>query len=134
MRQSGWGLFTRGRVNPLVPAAVIVAGLAVVATGRAIVGTGVAVGALFAYVNGLLLSRRIDLAAATGNAASALLVMQVGLLVTLAIIGAVTIVLVQISLALAVAAAAGFGIAQIAILAAFYVTHGRADVRPTTEA
>jgi hypothetical protein len=134
MLHSAWSAFARGRVNPLVPAAVAVAGLIVLATGRLLIGAGVAVGALLAYVNGVLLSRRVDLAASTGNAAGALMVMQIGLLVTLLIVGVATIVLVQISLSMAVASAAGFGIAQIAILAAFYFTHGRSDVRSGTEA
>jgi hypothetical protein len=133
MLHGRWSVLARGRVNPLVPAAVVLAGLAVAATGRQIIGAGVAVGAVLAYVNGVILSRRVDLAAATGNTASALLVMQAGLLVTLAIVGVATIVLVKISLALAVACAAGFGIAQLAILATFYMTHGRSDPRPTTE-
>jgi hypothetical protein len=134
MLHEGWSNLARGRVNPIVPAAVIVAGLIVFATGRQWIGAGVAIGAVLAYVNSLLLSRRVDLAASTGNVAGALMVMQVGLLVTMAIIGVTTIVLVQISLAMAVASAAGFGIAQIAILAAFYVTHARTDVHMSTEA
>lgn len=131
MPHAGWSTLARGRVNPLVPAVVIVASLIVVATGRPWIGTGVAVGALLAYINGLLLSRRVDLAASTGNVAGALLVMQAGLLVTMAIIGAATIVLVQISLAMAVASAAGFGITQLAILAVYYWTYGRTDASTT---
>jgi hypothetical protein len=134
MLHSGWSVVARGRVNPLVPAVVVLAGLALVATGRQIIGSGVAIGAILAYINGVLLSRRVDLAAGTGNAAGALIVMQVGLLFTLAIIGVATIVLVRISLALAVSSAAGFGVAQMAILAAFYFTHGRSTPQPTTEA
>jgi prepilin signal peptidase PulO-like enzyme (type II secretory pathway) len=124
----------RGRVNPVAPAVVMLAGLVWLAMGHAWVGAGIAVGAVLAYINGLLLSRRIDFAATSGNAATALMVMQVGLLITMTIIGAATIVLIQLSLSMAVASAAGFGVAQMAILGAFYWLHGRGAVPSEREA
>lgn len=117
----------RGRVNPLVPAVVILVGLAEATARNGTIGAGICIGAALAYVNGLVLSRRVDLASLTGNVGAALLVMQMGLLITLTIVGVATIVLVKISVAMAVASAAGFGAAQIAILAMYYWTHGRRD-------
>lgn len=125
MLQRGWNGVSGGRVNPVFPALVVVSGCAVAAAGNRAVGAGVAVGAILAYVNGLVLSRRIDLASLTGNVGGAMLVMQAGLLVSLTIVGLTTIVLVKISVAMAVASAAGFAAAQFAILAAFYWSHGR---------
>jgi hypothetical protein len=93
----------------------------------------VAIGAVLAYANGLILSRRVDLAAAAGNAAGALAVMQVGLLVTMTIIGVVTIILVKVSVPLAVATAAGFGTSQMVILATFYWTHARHQPKTETQ-
>lgn len=115
----------RGRVNPIMPVLIALAGLGILASGNWRVGVGVAVGAILAYGNGLILSRRVDLAALSGNVPAALLVMQAGLLVSLTIVGISTVILVKISVAMGVASAAGFAAAQFAILAMFYWTHGR---------
>jgi hypothetical protein len=117
-----------GRVNPYVPLAVIAAGAVCFALGSRAIGVGIGVGACLACVNGVLLSRRVEIAADTGDFARAVMVMQVGLLLSFIVIAVVTIVLVRISLGMAVASAAGFAVAQLGILAAFYWTRGRQDV------
>ncbi|MBV9281617.1 MAG: hypothetical protein JOZ41_16170 [Chloroflexi bacterium] len=114
-------------MNPLVPAAVVLIGLAVALAGHRFVGVGLALGACLAFLNGVLLSRRVDLAAAAGDLARAMLIMQLSLLVACSIIGVATVILVRISLALAVASAAGFALTHFGILGAFYLAHGRAD-------
>jgi hypothetical protein len=114
-----------GRVNPLVPAGVVLVGLVGFLLGQRWVGGGIAVGALLAFANGVLLSRRVELAADTGDLGRALLVMQVGLLLTATVIGLVTVVLVRFSLAMAVASAVGFVLTQMAILGAFYFSYAR---------
>ncbi|MGH2443164.1 MAG: hypothetical protein ACRDFX_08380, partial [Chloroflexota bacterium] len=83
-----------------------------------------------AYLNGLVLSRRVDLAAATGDMAGAMMVMQLGLLVSLTIVGVVIVILLHFSIAMALAAIAGFSLAHLAILATFYLSHGRSDPLP----
>lgn len=125
MLASSWQMVARGRVNPLMPGLVILLGVGYAAVGERFIGTGLAVGAVLAYVSGLLLSRRVDLAAVSGNVAGALMVMQVGLLFTMTIVGIAEVILVKIALSMAVASAAGFGITQLAILATFYISHGR---------
>ncbi|MGI8968856.1 MAG: hypothetical protein ACR2GA_07105 [Chloroflexota bacterium] len=122
-----WGALNRSRVNPLAPGLVVVIGLAAVGLGYQSIGIGVAVGAVLAWINGLLLSRRVDMAAVMGNVGTAMMAMQLGLLLTMTIIGVTTVILVHFSVALAVSAAAGFAAAQLAILATFYWTHGRGD-------
>lgn len=117
-----------GRVNPYVPLAVIAAGAVFFGLGMRAIGTGIGVGACLAFVNGLILSRRVEIAADTGDFARAVMVMQIGLLVSFTVIGVATIVLVKISLAMAVASAAGFAVGQLGILAAFYWTRGRQDI------
>ena len=117
-----------GRVNPYVPAAVVAAGLLCFAAGAREIGLGVGAGACLAFINGLLLSRRVEIAADTGDIGRALLVMQLGLLLTFTVIGVVTIVLVRFSVAMAVASAAGFAVAQLGMLAAFYWARGRGEI------
>jgi hypothetical protein len=116
-----------GRVNPYAPGAIGLAGLILYLLGYRWIGSGVAVGAALAYVNGLLLSRRVDFAADMADVGRALLVMQLGLLVTCTIVAIATIILIHFSLAMAVSCAAGFGVAYLAMLFAFYWTHGRSD-------
>ena len=128
MGGSSWRTLGSGRVNPLVPAMVVVAGAVVFGFGYRFIGAGIAVGACLAFVNALLLSRRVELAADTGDMARAMMVMQIGLITTFVVIGVATVILVKISLAMAVAAAAGFAVAQLAILAAFYLTRARREV------
>jgi hypothetical protein len=123
-----------GRVNPYAPGAVGLAGLILFLIGYRWIGPGVIVGALLAYINGLLLSRRVDFAADLSDVGRALLVMQLGLLLTCTIIAIATIILIHFSLAMAVACAAGFGVAQLAMLFAFYWTHGRRDPRVESSA
>jgi prepilin signal peptidase PulO-like enzyme (type II secretory pathway) len=122
-----WSRPGRGRVNPLVPAAVIVAGLLAIPLISWQAGIGIAFGAVLAYSNALILSRRVDLAAITGNVAGALLVMQLGLLVSLSVIGVATILLARLAVATAVGEAAGFGVTHLCILAAFYWTQARRE-------
>lgn len=126
-----------GRVNPFVPGAVALAGLVVYAVGYHPVGGGIVIGAALALVNGLILSRRVEFAASTGSVAQALMVVQIGLLVTFTIIGIATVILIHYSLPLTLGCAAGFVVAQLAILAAFYWTHARSlpslEVSPSVE-
>jgi hypothetical protein len=114
-----------GRVNPLVPGAVVLAGIIAFTIGLRWIGAGVAVGALLAFANGLMLSGRVELAADTGDIGRALLVMQVGLLFTATVIGVVTVVTVRFSLAMAVASGIAFVVTQLAILAVFYFSQAR---------
>jgi prepilin signal peptidase PulO-like enzyme (type II secretory pathway) len=123
-----------GRVSPVVPVVVVLAGLACAVAGYTSIGIGVAVGAVLAYMNALVLSRRVDMAADLGNIGLALLSMQLGLLLSATIIGIVVVVLIHFSLTLAVAAAAGFAVAQIGGLAVFYWTRARGGGSPEGEA
>jgi hypothetical protein len=116
------------RVNPIVPLAVVAAGAVLFAFGMRWIGAGVAVGAVLAFVNTLFLSGRVDAAVATGDMGAALLVMQLGLAVTFGIVAVATVIIVHFSVAMAVASAAGFIAAQLALLAAFYWTKGRATI------
>jgi hypothetical protein len=88
-------------------------------------GGGIAIGAVLALLNGLILSKRVEFAATTGNVAQALMVMQIGLLVTFTIVGIATVILIHFSLPLTVGCALGFVVAQLGILGAFYWTHAR---------
>ncbi|GAC1404296.1 MAG: hypothetical protein NVSMB52_18130 [Chloroflexota bacterium] len=128
------GGILRSRVNPLVPVGTIVAGLAIVAAGYRSVGAGVMLGAVLAYINGLLLSRRVDVAANTGDIAGAMAVMQIGLVVTMTIIGLAIVATVHFSLTMAISAAAGFAITQMGILAAYYWSFSRNDSSVGTNA
>jgi hypothetical protein len=123
-----WDRASYARVNPYAPLPVLIAGLVLVAAGYRDVGIGVAVGSVLAVINSVILSGRVEVATESGDLARALLVMQAGLFVTFIIVGVATVILVHFSVPLAVGAAAGFGIAQTLILAAFYWTHGRAQV------
>lgn len=125
MRSGRWWNLASGRVNPLVPAAVMLAGALCFLIGLRWIGAGVAVGAALAFVNGLLLSRRVEMAADIGDMGRAVMVMQLGLLVTFTVVGIATIILVKISITMAVASAAGFAVAQLAMLATFYWTRAR---------
>jgi len=125
---------TRSKVNPLVPCVALLVGAGVAAAGHSWIGAGLAVGGALAYFNGLVLSRRVDLAAATGDAAGALMVMQVGLLVTMTVVGVATVVMVKLSPPMALAAAAAFGVTWLAILATYYLAHGRTAAAGKTQA
>lgn len=120
-----------GRVNPLIPSFVALAGVATYVVGYRPFGVGIVIGAALALLNGLILSKRVEFAATTGSVAQALMVMQIGLLVTFTIVGIATVVLIHYSLPLTVGCAAGFVVAQLAILAAFYWTQARS--MPTIE-
>lgn len=128
MLARGWDRASHARVNPYAPLPVLIMGLALAAAGYRDVGIGLAVGSVLALVNSLILSARIETATESGDLARALLVMQAGLFVTFIIVGVATVILVHFSVPLAVGAAVGFGVAQTLILAAFYWTHGRAEV------
>lgn len=134
MLHGRWSFLNFGRVNPLVPAAVVAGGIVCALAGYPFIGVGVAVGAVLALVNGVLLSRRVDIAAEMGDVGRALLIMQLGLLLSCTVVGLVTIVLVRISVAMAVASAAGFGVTHLGMLAAFYVARGRSSVPLEREA
>ncbi len=127
MVHARWSALGSGRVNPFVPVVVAAAGLCMAFATSPALGAGVAIGAALAFLNGLVLSARVNLAAASGDIVRALMVMQLSLLLTLTVVGAVTVLLVKLSLAMAVAAAAGFGVTQLALLAVFYWTRGRGD-------
>jgi hypothetical protein len=114
-----------GRVNPVVPAVVVLFGAAAFAGGFHDIGVGVAIGAVLACINGMFLSQRVELAANSDNIGIALMVMQLGLLVTATIVGITTIVLIHFSLSMAIASAAGFLVTQLAILATFFFTRAR---------
>jgi hypothetical protein len=127
MLHGRWIAGRLGRVNPLVSVLVALAGPVAFVLGFRWVGVGIAIGACMALFNAVLLSRRVDLAAKMSTVATALLFMQLSLLVTATIIGIATVILVRISLAMAVAFAAGFGVSHVAILAEFYWTKARTD-------
>ena len=114
-----------GRVNPLIPGVVALAGAAAYVAGYHPVGSGIVVGAGLALLNGWILSKRVEIAATSGSVAQALMVMQIGLLVTFTIIGIATVILIRISLPLTLGCAGGFVVSQLGILAAFYWTHAR---------
>lgn len=125
MLHAVWSGAARGRVNPLVPLAVSLTGLSIWLSGRPSIGIGIAVGAILAWVNALLLSRRVDLAALSGDLARAMMVMQLSLLIALTVVGLATVVLIHFSLSMAIASAAGFSVCHLAILTAFFFAHGR---------
>lgn len=114
-----------GRVNPLIPGVIALAGLGTLLAGYRPIGLGIAIGAVLAFLNGLILSKRVEFAAGTGSVAQALMVMQIGLLVTFTIVGIATVILIHYSLPLTIGCAIGFVSAQLAILAAFYWSHAR---------
>lgn len=116
------------RANPVVPLTVAGAGLILFLVASRWIGAGVAIGALLAYVNMLVLSGRVEVAADSGDVARALMVMQLGLLVTFTIVALAVVILVHFSLTMAVSAAAGFAVAQMAMLAVFYWTKGRTTI------
>ncbi|MGH2449431.1 MAG: hypothetical protein ACRDFS_12625 [Chloroflexota bacterium] len=113
------------RINPLAPAMVVVIGLGLVVAGDRQIGVGVVIGALLAVLNSALLSRRIDLAAEMSSVGHALLIMQLGFLVTCTIIGVATIVLALISVRLAVANAAAFFVTEMVMFGLFFFARPR---------
>jgi len=127
MLHGRWGSTTLGRVNPLAPILVAAVGLAFFVANSRPIGVGIVIGSVLAVFNAVLLSKRVDLAADTGDVGQALLIMQMGLVITCTIIGIATIILLHFSLQMAVAAAGGFAVAQVAMLMVFYLTQGRAQ-------
>jgi hypothetical protein len=115
----------RSRAHPFPPGLVLLAGLGVALAGSVVLGAGLMVGALLAYGNSWLLSRRVDIAADTGNIAGALMVMQAGLLVTLTVVGIVTFILIRIAPSAVVGGAIGFAAAQTLSLIYFFIVAGR---------
>jgi hypothetical protein len=93
------------------------------------VGLGLVIGALLALLNGILLERRIELAASVKDVGTALVVMQVGLLVTCTLVGLTTVVLIHFSLSMAIADAAGFAITFLGLLGslALFQTKSQSD-------
>lgn len=116
------------RANPAVVGLAVAVGAVLAALVSHPIGIGVAIGGILAFINMLLLSGRVEVAADAGDMGRALMVMQLGLAVTFTIVGVATIILVKISVPMAVASAAGFGATQLAMLAVFYLTRGRATV------
>lgn len=123
MRDGLWDRLAFGRVNALVPLTVAAVGLVWLALGHRWEGAGVALGAVFALLNTVLLSHRVEIAADQGDVARALMVTQGSLFATFVVVGVVTITLVKLSLALAVAAALAFAVTQLAIVVLFFLTH-----------
>jgi hypothetical protein len=107
---------------------VALAGLLCFLLGFRWIGAGIAVGAGLALINGLLLSRRVEAAADTGDMARAMLIMQLGLLVTFTVVAIATVILVQISVVMTIGSAVGFAVTHLAMLASFYWTRARASV------
>jgi|SRR5579875_121844 len=129
----GWRALSRGRVNPLAPGAVVLAGLIVLALGHAMLGLGIVVGAILALVNGLVLSRRVDFAADSANTGIALMVMQLGFFGTFIIVGVAAALLILLSIQAGIGAAIGFGCAQMLLLALFFASQGRGATRYNRE-
>jgi len=103
-----------------LPALAVVAAVVLSLAGQPLIGAGIAVGAVLALLNSSLLIKRIDLAVRSGNPAAALISMQLGLLVTFTIVGAVTVLMLLSSVRMTVAMAISFFIAQTAELLLFY--------------
>lgn len=125
MLHGSWSGLARGRVNPAAPSLVAAAGIVAFFVAYRATGLGLIAGAALAFVNALLLSKRVELAADQGNIGRALLVMQIGFVVTCSIIGAATIIIVHFSVPMAVAAAIAFAVSQIGMLGTFYLRRGR---------
>lgn len=126
MLHGSWSGFAHGRVNPAAPLLVAAAGVVTFLLGHHPTGTGLVAGAALAFFNGVMLSGRVELAADQGDIGRALLVMQVGFLVTCTVIAATIIVIIHFSVSMAIATAIGFVVAQVAMLVTFYLTRARA--------
>ncbi len=118
--RGGLRKFAMGDVNLLLPALVIIGAVGVAVSDHPYIAVGIAVGAVLAYVNSGLLAKRIMLAATTGNAGAAMISMQVGLLVTFTVVGAITVGMVLISRPMTVAMAICFFVVQTAELVLYY--------------
>jgi hypothetical protein len=128
MLRARWAGESLRRINPLIPAGVALCGGIIGVSGHGWIGAGIAAGAVLALVNDIFLSRRVDFAADMRDLGRAMLIMQLGMLISCTFIGIATVVMVKISLAMAVAAAAGFAIAHLGTLAAFYWSRARDDI------
>jgi hypothetical protein len=126
MLHGSWSGLAHGRVNPAAPLLAALIGIALFFAGYRSIGLGLVAGAVLAFINALLLSGRVELAADQGDIGRALLVMQMGFVVTCSIIGAATIIIVHFSVPMAVAAAIAFAVSQTGMLATFYLRRGRA--------
>ena len=124
--RTAWGV---SEIGLTLPSIVFVAGMVVAATGR-IAGFGIAIGACLAFLNAVVLLKRVELAIASDNAAIATVSMQVGLLSTFAVIGAVTVILLLTSVPMAVGMAVTFFAVETAEFALFYRSRRRADTVP----
>ncbi len=118
--RGGLRKFAMGDVNLLLPALVIIGAIGVAVSDHPYIAVGIAVGAVLAYVNSGLLAKRIMLAATTGNAGAAMISMQVGLLVTFTVVGAITVGMVLNSRPMTVAMAICFFVVQTAELVLYY--------------
>jgi heme/copper-type cytochrome/quinol oxidase subunit 4 len=125
MLHASWSGLAHGRANPLAPFAVTVLGFAVLLAGYRAVGAGVMAGAVLAFLNGLALSHRVELAADQGDIGRALLVMQLSFLITCTVIAVPVVIMIHFSVTMAVAAAIAFGVSQVAMVLSFYFTRAR---------
>lgn len=125
MLHGSWSGLAHGRVNPAAPILCAVAGAVLVLLGYHPVGAGLIAGAALAFINGLLLSGRVEFAADQGDVGRALLVMQLGFVVTCTVIGIATIIIVHYSVPMAVGTAIGFAASQLGMVATFYLSRAR---------
>lgn len=107
-------------VNPVLPAVIAATGIVLVGAGRPFVGVGLIAGALLAFLNSWLLVKRIDLAAATGNAPAAMVSMQLGLLVTFTVVGGMTVGMIFVSRTMTIIMAITFFVTQTLELLLYY--------------
>lgn len=134
MLHGSWSGLGHGRVNPAAPLVCVVGGVIVFALGYHPVGAGLVAGACLAFINGLLLSGRVDFAADQGDVGRALLVMQLGFIVTCTVIGIATIIIVHYSVAMAVGTAIGFAASQLGMVGTFYVFQARTSGKMESKA
>ena len=109
-------------VSAIFPIAVVAGGALFTIMSHDLIGAGIGVGAILAYVNSGLLAKRVDVAVDTGNAAAAMIAMQVGLIVTFTFVGLVTVAMLYISLQMTVAMGISFFICQTIELLLYYRT------------
>ena len=107
-------------VSLLVPAGALGVALIVGLAGRPYIGAGITVGAILAFLNSGLLVKRINVAASAPNPGTALIAMQLGLLVTFTVVAIITVLMIQISVEMTVAMALAFLAAQTLELVLVY--------------
>lgn len=126
--RAAWGI---ADVSLLLPAVVVVVGVAVTLSGRSL-GIGIAIGSVLALVNSAVLVKRVEFAVDSANAAIATVSMQVGLVLTFAAIGGITLILLIVAVPVAIAMGITFFIAQTGeILLYFRARNGRPISTPS---